>query len=101
MKLRYKSLFNVLVKRKQFVLYLLSFVVITFLRTWLYSWGMTHFEGRPRTLQESFSVVQSTTTAGYGQDAPWPSTFMTALVIFAQFTGIAYVFIALPLFVVP
>ncbi len=63
---------------------------------------MTTFEGDPRNLREAAGIiVQSITTTGYGQDAPWNSTFMQILVIVAQFTGVAYLFIALPLFIVP
>jgi Trk K+ transport system NAD-binding subunit len=102
MNLRHRTLLSVLRRRKRLVLYLLSFVGIVLLQTWLYKWGMARFEGRPRSFLDSFGViVQSLTTAGYGQDAPWNSVFVSVLIIFAQFTGIAYVFIALPLFVVP
>lgn len=70
MRLRRTSILGVVKRRKRLVLYLLSFVGIVVLQTVLYSWGMARFEGEPRTLQESFSVViQSITTTGYGQDA--------------------------------
>lgn len=102
MKSQHRSIRGVLQRRKRLIVYLLSFVAIVVVQTVLYSWGMARFEGDPRSLQESFGVVvQSITTTGYGQDAGWDSTFVSTLVILAQITGIAYVFVALPLFVVP
>lgn len=84
------------------VLYLSSFLAVVFAQTALYWWGMATLEGRPRSIQQSFGViVQSLTTTGYGQDAPWTTPGMQALMIVAQFTGIAYIFIAVPLFVGP
>lgn len=84
------------------VAYIGSFLVVVAVQTGLYWWGMAALEGDPRTVLESVGIVtQSLTTTGYGQDAPWDSTFMSILAIVMQFTGIAYLFIALPLFVVP
>lgn len=89
-------------RRWRLVVYLLSFVVIVAVQTVLYWWGMAALENDPRTLLESLNVVvQSLTTTGYGQDAPWESTMVSALVIIMQFTGVAYLFIAFPLFVIP
>jgi len=96
------SLGQWLYRRRRLVLYLLSFVLIVAVQTLLYWWGMRTFEGEPRTLLESFNIViQSLTTTGYGQDAPWNSRIMSLFVVVAQFTGVAYIFIAFPLFIVP
>ncbi len=82
--------------------YVGSFLVVVAIQTGLYWWGMATLEGEPRTVLESLGIVtQSLTTTGYGQDAPWDSTLLTVLTIVMQFTGVAYLFIALPLFVVP
>ncbi|WP_230198521.1 potassium channel family protein [Halopiger goleimassiliensis] len=82
--------------------YLGSLVLLTGLYASLYSWGMATLEGDPRPWYQSFEVVvQSMTTTGYGQDAPWETLEMTALMVAIQLTGIAYIFVAVPLFVVP
>jgi len=79
-----------------------SFLVLTAVYTLLYQWGMLVLEGTSRTLIHSLEVVaQSMTTTGYGQDAPWESAEMTVLMMLIQLTGIAYIFVAIPLFVVP
>lgn len=58
---------------------------------------MATFEGEQRTLIHSAQiVVQSLTTTGYGQDAPWGSPYMGVLMMTIQATGIAYLFLALP-----
>lgn len=102
MEYREASLSARLLENERLVLYLLSFVVVVLAQTVLYWWGMANLEGEPRSLQESFGVIiQSLTTTGYGQDAPWTTTGMQALMVVAQFTGVAYLFIAVPLFVGP
>jgi len=79
-----------------------SFLGLTAAYTWLYRWGMLTLESEPRTLIHSLEVVvQSMTTTGYGQDAPWESMEMTIFMMVIQLTGIAYIFVAIPLFVVP
>nr|WP_206335666.1 NAD-binding protein [Natronolimnobius sp. AArcel1] len=63
---------------------------------------MAVYEGESRTWYQALEVVvQSMTTAGYGQDAPWQTLEMTALVMLIQITGIAYIVVAIPQFVVP
>mgnify|MGYP000368567687 CR=1 FL=1 len=70
--------------------------------TLLYSWGMATFEGEPRTLLESLHIVTETfATVGYGEDAPWHSPVMLALMVLMQFSGVFIVFLALPLVVAP
>lgn len=83
-------------------MYVGSLLLFVVLYTGVYSWGMAAFEGDPRSWYRAFEiVVQSMTTTGYGQDAPWESLQMTALVVLIQLTGIAYIFVAFPVFVVP
>jgi Trk K+ transport system NAD-binding subunit len=67
-----------------------------------YDAGMTVYEGRPRTLLHSFEVVlQTFTTTGYGQDAPWSTPEMTLLVVAMQVSSLVLIFAALPVVVVP
>jgi len=46
-------------------------------------------------------VVETFTTTGYGEDADWQSPATILLVISMMFTGVFFIFMALPLFVVP
>jgi Trk K+ transport system NAD-binding subunit len=66
-----------------------------------YDAGMSLFENRPRSLLDSFEVVlQTLTTTGYGQDAPW-GTEMTLLVVTMEIASIVLIFAAFPILVVP
>ena len=70
--------------------------------TLVYSLGMTHLEGRPRAWYQALEVViQSFTTTGYGEDAPWTTLQMNMLVIGMQLAGIGFILSAVDIFVVP
>ncbi|SDQ44611.1 potassium channel family protein [Natronobacterium texcoconense] len=87
---------------KRLVVYVGSLLFLIGLYSFVYQWGMAAYEGESRTWYQSLEVVvQSMTTTGYGQDAPWETLEMTALVLLIQVTGIAYVLVAIPQFVVP
>ncbi|XGI83367.1 TrkA family potassium uptake protein [Halorutilales archaeon Cl-col2-1] len=89
-------------KRRKAVLYILGIGAIAVFYSVIYSWGMSTFEGRERSLVHSFQVVVETfTTTGYGEDAPWSSPVMLTLMVAMQLTGVVLIFMALPLFVVP
>ncbi|SFS74903.1 potassium channel family protein [Halostagnicola kamekurae] len=93
---------SVLSLRRRIELYVGSLLLLVILYTVVYRWGMAAFEDDPRNWYRAFEiVVQSMTTTGYGQDAPWESLQMTALIVLIQLTGIAYIFVAFPVFVVP
>jgi Trk K+ transport system NAD-binding subunit len=82
--------------------YLVAVVGSLFVFTVAYDVGMTVFEGRPRTLLKSFEVVMQTfTTTGYGQDAPWRSPVMTFLVVGMQVASLLLIFAAFPIVIVP
>jgi Trk K+ transport system NAD-binding subunit len=82
--------------------YLVSIVVAIVILTLAYDLGMSLFDGRPRTLLESFEfVMQTLTTTGYGQDAPWQSPVMTVLVITIQIASLVLIFAAFPILIVP
>lgn len=87
---------------RRLAIYVGSLLVLTTVYTLCYQWGMATYEGEPRTWYAALEVViQSMTSTGYGQDAPWETLQLTALMIVIQLTGIAYIFVAFPLFVVP
>lgn len=82
--------------------YLVSVVVAIVILTLAYDLGMSLFDGRPRTLLESFEfVMQTLTTTGYGQDAPWQSPVMTMLVVTIQIASLVLIFAAFPIVIVP
>ena len=84
------------------VAYFGSLLLLTAIYAAIYQWGMATLEGESRSWFHALEVViQSMTTTGYGQDAPWETLTMTALMVAIQLTGIAYIFVAVPLFVVP
>jgi Trk K+ transport system NAD-binding subunit len=84
------------------VYYLLILVATTALFTGLYSVGMSVWEGRPRSWYRALEVViQTFTTTGFGEDAPWQSPQMNLLVILMQFAGIGLILSAVDVFVVP
>lgn len=89
-------------QRRRLMTYIGLVVVIVLGYTLVYSWGMAVFEDRPKGLIHSMGiVVQTFTTTGYGEDAPWVSSQMKLLMIAMQFTGVSMIFLALPLFVAP
>lgn len=68
----------------------------------LYNYGMATWEGRPQPLYRSIEVVvQTVTTVGYGEDAPWSSPQMNYLVSLMALSGLVLIFAALPVLVVP
>ena len=74
----------------------------TLVFTLAYNAGMATWEGRPQTLIHSLEVVlQTFTTTGYGEDAPWASPEMHLLVIGMQVAGVALILTAADVFVVP
>mgnify|MGYP006280253341 FL=1 len=82
--------------------YFLLVIVTTLLFTVVYNTGLTLWEGRSQPLYRSLGVViQSFTTTGYGEDAPWQTPQMNALMILMQFAGIGLILTAVDVFAVP
>jgi Trk K+ transport system NAD-binding subunit len=84
------------------VWYLALVVVTTVLFTMAYNVGMAAWENRPQPLYRSLEVVvQSFTTTGYGEDAPWQTPQMNLLAIVMQLSGIGLILTAVDVFAVP
>ena len=82
--------------------YLLGLILLIMVYTVLYRHFMQVFEGRERGLFQALQVVVETmTTVGYGEDAPWSSPQVNLLIITIQLTGLVALFMLLPLFVLP
>jgi Trk K+ transport system NAD-binding subunit len=89
-------------RTRRTVYYLALVVVTTMLFTLVYNAGMAAWEGRPQPLYRSLEVVvQSFTTTGYGEDAPWQTLQMNVLMISMQLTGIGLILTAVDVFAVP
>ena len=68
----------------------------------LYQHGMRVYESDAITFLHSLQVVVETfTTTGFGSDAPWEAPEMNALVIVMDLTGVALIFMALPVLAFP
>ncbi|MDQ2053929.1 NAD-binding protein [Halobellus sp. H-GB7] len=84
------------------VYYLALVVLTTLVFTAVYNAGMAHWENRPQPLYRSLEVViQTFTTTGYGEDAPWQTFRMNALAIVMQLTGIGLILTAVDVLAVP
>ncbi len=82
--------------------YVVLVLVTTTVLTLVYNAGMAVLEGRPQSLFRSLEiVVQSFTTTGYGEDAPWQTPQMNLLVIGIQLAGIGLILTAADVFAVP
>jgi Trk K+ transport system NAD-binding subunit len=82
--------------------YAVTVVGVLIVFTLAYDYGMSAFESQQQPLFQSLQVVTQTfTTVGYGEDAPWTTPAMNLLVVGMQAAGIALIFAALPVFVVP
>lgn len=90
-------------RQRRALYYVGAFVAVILLYTLAYDWAMATFEGRERSFFESLLMVAETfTTTGYGEDADfWQSPATILLVVSMMFTGVFFIFMALPLFVVP
>lgn len=68
----------------------------------LYHQGMRIYEGESLSFLHSLQVVVETfTTTGFGSDAPWDTPEMNAFIIIMDLTGVALIFMALPVLVFP
>jgi len=68
----------------------------------VYQWGMRMYEDQSVLFFQALQVViEAVTTAGFGGHAPWSSPQMNAMVLLMNLTGVLFVFLAVPLFVVP
>jgi len=82
--------------------YMVGLFAVIIVYAVVYDYGMTAFDGRPRTFLEALQVVVETfTTTGFGSDAQWQSWQMQVLIIVMDLTGVFLIFLALPTLVFP
>ncbi len=88
--------------RRRTVYYLGMLIGVMFVYAVLYDYGMWAYEGEQQSFLHSLQIVVETfTTTGFGSDAPWDSAAMNVLVIVMDLTGVALIFLALPVLVFP
>lgn len=88
--------------QNKIVIFIVGVIAIILIYANLFMWGMGYFEEQQVTLAQSIQVVvESLTTSGYGGFAPWESNFMNYFVLWMNFTGLALLFIAFPVFFIP
>ena len=88
--------------RKLLIYYLLGLALLILAYTVIYQHLSLVYEGRPRGFFQALQVViESMTTTGYGEDAPWRSPQLNLFAILLQVSGLVALFTLLPLFVLP
>lgn len=70
--------------------------------TFLYMWGMTYLEGKPRGFWDALEWAgESLSTTGYGRDSNWNHPLMVSYVVLVQFVGVFLVFLVFPVYLLP
>ncbi len=89
-------------QRQRVRYYVLALLLAVLVFAVAYNFGMRVFEGRPQSFLHSLMmVVETFTTTGYGEDAPWTSPYMNLLVLAMQVSGVVLLLAALPVFIIP
>lgn len=90
------------IRTRRTAYYLALVIGTTLVFTITYNVGMSVWENRPQPIYRSLEVViQSFTTTGYGEDAPWRTPQMNLLVVVLQLAGIGLILTAVDVFAVP
>ena len=90
-------------QRRRILLYLGGLVGLVVAYALLYRAALSYFEGVDITFVKALlTVVESFTTTGYGEDAAlWSTAPVQLLLISMEITGVALIFLALPVFLAP
>jgi Trk K+ transport system NAD-binding subunit len=80
----------------------LGLLLTILVSTFLYMWGMSALEGKPRGFWQSLEWAGETlSTTGYGADSTWRHPLMVLLVVAVQFLGVFLVFLIVPIYLIP
>jgi Trk K+ transport system NAD-binding subunit len=90
-------------QRRRILLYLGALVAIAVLYALAYQAALFYFEGvRISFSKAMLTVVESFTTTGYGEDSGlWNTAAVQWLLVAMEVTGVALIFLALPVFLAP
>jgi Trk K+ transport system NAD-binding subunit len=90
-------------QRRRVLLYLAGLAVIMLAYALLYQATIFYFEGVQISFTKALlTVVESFTTTGYGEDSDlWTTAPVHLLLISIDLTGVALIFLALPVFLAP
>ena len=81
---------------------MLGLLLTVLASSFLYMWGMSALEGKPRTFWQSLEWAGETlSTTGYGADSGWRHPVMVVLVVAVQFLGVFLVFLIFPIYLIP
>ncbi|WP_247009023.1 potassium channel family protein [Halorientalis litorea] len=82
--------------------YMLGLAAVILAYALAYHYAMTTWEGASQSFLHSLQIVVETfTTTGFGSDAPWETPQTNLLVIAMDLTGVALIFLALPVLLFP
>jgi Trk K+ transport system NAD-binding subunit len=88
--------------RRRLAVLLLGLLLTVLASSFLYMWGMSALEGKPRTFWQSLEWAGETlSTTGYGADSGWRHPVMVVLVVAVQFLGVFLVFLIFPIYLIP
>jgi Trk K+ transport system NAD-binding subunit len=88
--------------RTRLLILALGLLATILVSTFLYMWGMSALEGKPRSFWQSLEWAGETlSTTGYGADSAWRHPAMVLLVVAIQFLGVFLVFLIVPIYLIP
>ena len=88
--------------RRRLAVLILGLLLTVLASSFLYMWGMSALEGKPRTFWQSLEWAGETlSTTGYGADSGWRHPVMVVLVVAVQFLGVFLVFLIFPIYLIP
>ena len=77
-------------------------LLLLLVTTFLYMWGMTYLEDKPRGFWDALEWAgESLSTTGYGRDSNWNHPLMVTYVVLVQFVGVFLVFLVFPVYLLP
>ena len=81
---------------------MLGLLLTVLASSFLYMWGMSALEGKPRTFWQSLEWAGETlSTTGYGAASGWRHPVMVVLVVAVQYLGVFLVFLIFPIYLIP
>jgi len=87
---------------KRLLILVCGFFTLLSVTTCLYMLGMYYLQGEPRSFWQALQWAAGTiSTTGYGGDTSWRHPVMVAYVVLIQFTGVFFIFLIFPIYLIP